>query len=126
MEYYKNLAESLTKEPPTPIPAENVTKVTPAPADNLTVSVVESKEDNSIPDTRQLVSYTASHSSQTSNGAGSNYHSTNSHWQSVDGEVVESSYVSELNNVANANYNNKKTSKAKMLVIHKRETIKTK
>ncbi len=84
-----------------------------SPNETLTVSVVQSKEDDNtnIPaDTRQLVTLTASHSSQTNNGAGSTYYSTNSHWQNVDGEVVESSYISSLDNVANAVYQNKKTS----------------
>jgi len=97
-----------TPEPP-PTPAETLMKSD----EKLNVTVVESKEeDGSSPETRQLVSITsASHSSQTTNGHGSNYYSSNSHSQSLNGEVVESSYESSLDDVYNAQYNNKKTSK---------------
>ena len=112
MGYYKILAENFAHQAsPTPKAAETIKMTTPN--ETLTVLVVQSKEDdnNNLPaDSRQVSITSASHSSQTNNGAGSTYYSTNSHWQNVDGEVVESSYVSSLDNVANAVYQNKKTS----------------
>lgn len=77
---------------------------------NNVTTAVESKEEDS-PETRQLVITSGSHSSQTTNGHGSNYYSSNTHSQILNGEVVESSYESSLDDVYNAQYNNKKTSK---------------
>ncbi len=84
---------------------------------NNVTTAVESKEEDSSPETRQLVITSGSHSSQTTNGHGSNYYSSNTHSQILNGEVVESSYESSLDDVYNAQYNNKKTSKLGLLLF---------
>lgn len=102
-----------TPKPPH-VPAETLVK-SDEKLNNVTTAV-ESKEEDS-PESRQLVITSGSHSSQTTNGHGSNYYSSNSHSQILNGEVVESSYESSLDDVYNAQYNNKKTSQLGLLLF---------
>ncbi|KAI9554663.1 hypothetical protein GHT06_019936 [Daphnia sinensis] len=67
----------------------------------------EPLEENN-PSNKEIVSVTSSsHSSQTSNGQGTTTYSHNSYTSTVDGEVVESTYTSSANGLANQYSQNK-------------------
>ncbi|XP_057375622.1 uncharacterized protein LOC130696555 isoform X2 [Daphnia carinata] len=87
---------------------------TQSPEPRITLEPLE--ENN--PSNKEIVSVTSSsHSSQNSNGQGTTTYSHNSYTSTVDGEVVESSYTSSANGLANQLYNQNKINSFKGTIV---------